>query len=414
MYRVFAPLIISVAVLLTACNDTTSKNVNSVSTSDSGPGAGVEKNAPNSEYRPAFAGQTRVAAVKTQSPFEVKLISKELNRPWGIVSLPDGRFLMTEKGGTMRIATAAGNVGAPITGLPPVDDDGQGGLLGLTIDPAFSTNRIVYWTYSGIVGDANLTAVAKGKLAADERTIENVTVIYQATPAFKSNLHFGSRILFDKTGNLVFSTGERSHMASRPQAQLLNSSLGKVIRITTDGKPAAGNPFSSVESARPELYSYGHRNVQGLAFHPATGDLWETEFGPRGGDELNRIEAGKNYGWPIITYGREYSGGKVGDGIQQKAGLEQPVYYWDPVISPSGITFYNSDSIPEWKENLFISGLSSNQVTRLVIKDNKVVGEERLLEDEKQRFRDITEGKDGALYAVTDDGRLYRIGKKVN
>jgi glucose/arabinose dehydrogenase len=412
MYRNLASVMIGVAMLLSACNTTTLNNVNSVSSTDSTI-TGVEKNAPNSQYKPAFVGQTRVAAMKTQTPFEVKLLSKGLNRPWGIVTLPDGRFLITEKGGTMRIATTTGNLSAPITGLPPVDDDSQGGLLGLTIDPAFSTNRMVYWTYSGIVGDANLTAVAKGKLAADEKTIEDATVIYQATPAFKSHNHFGSRILFDKTGNLIFSTGERANMESRPQAQFLNSSLGKIIRITPDGKAAAGNPFLAVDSAKPELYSYGHRNVQGLAIHPTTGDLWEVEFGPRGGDELNRIVPGKNYGWPTITYGLEYSGEKVGEGIQQKAGMEQPVYYWDPVISPSGITFYNSDRIPEWKENLFISGLSSMQITRLVIKDNKVVGVERLLTDENQRFRAVTEGKDGALYAVTDDGRLYRIGKKV-
>ncbi|MEP7109992.1 MAG: PQQ-dependent sugar dehydrogenase [Ferruginibacter sp.] len=412
MYRTPASVMISIAVLIAACNTTTPNNINSVSTTNSGNNTGVEKNDPNSQYKPAFSGQTRVAAVKTQTAFEGKLLSKKLNRPWGIVSLPDGRLLITEKDGTMRIATITGDLSAPITGLPPVDKDGQGGLLGLTIDPAFPTNRMVYWTYSGIVGDANLTAVAKGKLAADEKTIENATVIYEATPAFNSDLHFGSRILFDKTGNLVFSTGERSERETRPQAQFLNSSLGKIIRITTDGKPAAGNPFSGIDSARPELYSYGHRNVQGLAFHPTTGDLWEVEFGPRGGDELNRIVPGKNYGWPTITYGLEYSGEKVGEGIQQKEGLEQPVYYWDPVISPSGITFYNSDSIPEWKENLFISGLSSLQITRLVIKDNKVVGEERLLTGEKQRFRAVTEGKDGALYAVTDDGRLYRIGKK--
>ena len=412
MYRNLASAMISVAVLFTACNNKTTNKVTSASPTDSTTNTGVETNNPNSDYKPAFDGQTRVAAVKTQTPFEGKLLTKDLKSPWGLVSLPDGRLLITEKGGTMRIATTAGKLSGPITGLPPVDDDGQGGLLGVTIDPAFATNRMVYWTYSGIVGDANLTAVAKGKLAADEKTIENATVIYQATPGYKGSLHYGSRILFDKTGNLIFSTGERSDKETRPQAQFLNSSLGKIIRITTDGKPAAGNPLASIDSARPELYSYGHRNVQGLALHPTTGDLWETEFGPKGGDEVNRVEAGKNYGWPTITYGLEYSGDKVGDAIQQKEGLEQPVYYWDPVISPSGITFYSSDSIPEWKDNLFISGLSSTQITRLVIKDNKVVGEERLLADEKKRFRDITMGKDGAMYAVTDDGSLYRIGKK--
>jgi glucose/arabinose dehydrogenase len=412
MYKRLSSFILPLAILCGCTNSSSNNNVRSDSTVAVASATGVEKENPNSDYKPAFPGQTRGPAVKTKTAFEGKLLTKELNRPWGIVCLPDGRFLITEKDGTMRIATPAGALSAPITGLPAVDSEAQGGLLGVTIDPAFSSNRMVYWTYSGIVGDANLTAVAKGKLAADEKTMQDVKVIYQATPAFKSHLHFGSRILFDKTGNLIFSTGERSDIVSRPQAQFLNSGLGKVIRITTDGKPAPGNPFAGIDSVRPEIYSYGHRNVQGLALQPSTGDLWEVEFGPRGGDELNRIEAGKNYGWPTITYGLEYSGEKVGAGIQQKAGLEQPVYYWDPVISPSGIAFYNSDSIPEWKDNLFISGLSSNQVTRLVIKDRKVVGEERLLTGEHKRFRAITEGKDGALYTVTDDGCLYRIGKK--
>ena len=203
----------------------------------------------------------------------------------------------------------------------------------------------------------------------------------------------------------------RSDLETRPQAQDLNSSLGKIIRITTDGKPAPGNPFIGRSGAKPELYSYGHRNVQGLALNPATGDLWESEFGPRGGDEINLIQPGKNYGWPTITYGIEYAGPKVGEGIQQKSGMEQPVYYWDPVLSPSGITFYSGNAIPEWHNNLFVGGLNGNHIARLVIKNNKVVGEERLLVKEDQRFRDITQGKDGALYTVTDQGRLYRIGK---
>lgn len=285
------------------------------------------------------------------------------------------------------------------------------GLLGLTIDPEFATNRMVYWVFSENTPDGNLTAVAKGKLSADEKRIENATVIYRATPAHNSDLHYGGRILFDKTGNLFVSTGERSDLETRPLAQSLNAALGKILNITTEGKPVEGNPFLNTANARPEIYSYGHRNVQGLAFNPQTGDLWDAEFGPRGGDEINLVKPGKNYGWPTITYGIEYSGEKIGGAIQQHEGMEQPVYYWDPVISPSGITFYSSDSIPEWKNNLFIAGLSSNVITRLVINNNKVGGEERLLGDEKQRFRDIIQGNDGALYTVTDQGRLYRISK---
>jgi len=372
----------------------------------------VETKAPNSSKKPAFAGQTRVAGVKTKSAYDVKILSSELKNPWGIAQLPDGRFLITEKKGNMRIASGAGILSDLITGLPPVNSRGQGGLLGLTIDPAFSQNRMVYWVFSENLPEGSLTSVAKGKLSADDKKIENVTVIYRATPAYKGNLHYGGRILFEKSGNLIISTGERSDEQTRPQAQHLNSGLGKVIRITTDGKPASGNPFSGNSDARPELYSYGHRNVQGLAINSVTGELWEHEFGPRGGDELNLIQPGKNYGWPTITYGIEYSGEKVGAGITQQQGLEQPVYYWDPVVSPSGMTFYTSDSMPEWKNNLFISCLSGQHIARLIITNNKVVGEERLLSNEGQRFRDITQGNDGALYAVTDQGRLYRVGRK--
>ncbi len=374
--------------------------------------APVETKEPNTSYQPAFPGQTRMAGVKSTTAYEGKVLTSDLKNPWGLTSLPDGRLIITEKAGTMRIATMSGELSESITGIPTVNADGQGGLLGIRLDPAFEQNRMVYWVFSEARPDGNLTAVAKGKLSADEKKMEGATVIYRATPAYKGTLHYGGRILFDKDANIIISTGERSDTVTRPQAQQLNSSLGKVIRITKEGKPVSGNPFEGKAGAKPELYSYGHRNVQGLAFHPVTGDLWEGEFGPRGGDELNRIEAGKNYGWPTITYGIEYAGGKVGEGIQQKEGLEQPVYYWDPVVSPSGMTFYSSDSIAEWKNNLFIGGLSSMHIVRLVIENNKVVGEERLLASENQRFRDITQGKDGALYAVTDQGRLYRVYKK--
>lgn len=372
----------------------------------------VETKSPNADYKSAFKGQTRIGAVATKSPYDSKVLTSALERPWGIVALPDGRFIVTEKDGTMRIVTAAGAVSDPLTGIPKADNAGQGGMLGICIDPNFKKNKMVYWVFSEPDGEKNVTAVAKGRLSSNEKSLENATVIYRATPAHKGALHFGGRILFTKDDNLLVSTGERSDLETRPQAQDLNSGLGKIVRITTDGKPAAGNPFTGKANARPELYSYGHRNVQGMALHPVTGDLWETEFGPRGGDELNRIESGKNYGWPIITYGIEYSGDKVGAAIQQKQGLEQPIYYWDPVISPSGITFYSGKGIPEWKNNLFISSLSGMHVCRIVIKNNKVVGEERLLSGENQRFRDITEGADGSLYAITDQGRLYRIGKK--
>ena len=400
---------ISAGLLFGACNTNNSLHTNTSSADSTQP---VETKPPNTSYKPAFAGQTRVGSVKTKTPYEGKLITSDLKSPWGITVLPDGRFLITQKAGTMRIAANDGQLSGDITGLPAVVSAGQGGLLGLTLDPQFESNRMVYWVFSENRPDGNLTSVAKGKLSADEKRIENATVIYRATPAYGGVLHYGGRIVFDKAGNLIVSTGERSDMVTRPRALDLNAGLGKLVRITTDGQPAQGNPFAGRTDARPEIYSYGHRNVQGLAFHPQTGDLWENEFGPRGGDELNRIHPGLNYGWPTISYGLEYSGSKIGEGITQKAGLEQPVYYWDPVLSPSGMTFYNADNMPEWKNNLFICGLNSLHIARLVIDNNKVAGEERLLESEGQRFRDITQGKDGFLYAVTDQGKLYRIGKK--
>jgi glucose/arabinose dehydrogenase len=372
----------------------------------------VETNPPNTNYTPAFEGQTRIGAVVTQTPYEVKVITSDLQSPWGIVPLPDGRFMVTEKTGQMRIISTSGVVGDAIFGVPPVNSNGQGGLLSLCLDPSFTTNRMIYWAFSEDITGGNVTSLAKGKLSADEKSLENVTVIYRATPAYNGTLHYGGRVLFTNDGHLLLSTGERSDLVTRPQAQDLNSGLGKIIRVTTDGAPAPGNPVIAGENVRPEIYSYGHRNVQGLALHPVTGDLWENEFGPKGGDELNLIVPGKNYGWPIITYGIEYSGGKVGEGIQQKAGLEQPVYYWDPVISPSGMIFYDGNGITEWKNNLFIAALSGMHICRLVIENNKVTGEERLLSGENQRFRDITQGLDGALYAVTDQGRMYRIRKK--
>lgn len=379
---------------------------------DSTGNAPVETQKPNTDYLPAFTGQTRIAGIKTSTPWEGVVLTKDLKKPWGIAGLPDGRLLITEKGGTMRIATSTGQLSEAITGIPAVDDKGQGGLLGVTLDPQFAGNRMVYWSFSEKQGNGNLTAIGKGTLSADEKRIENATVIYRATPAYNGDKHFGGRLLFDASGNLVISTGERSDLETRPQAQDLRSGLGKIIRITKDGQPAAGNPFKDSANARPEIYSYGHRNVQGLAIHPQTKELWNSEMGPRGGDEINLIKAGVNYGWPTITYGIEYSGEKINNGLTKQDGLEQPVYYWDPVLSPSGMTFYSGDNMPEWKNNLFIGGLSSKHIARLVITNNKVTAEERLLANEDQRFRDVAQSSDGILYAVTDEGRLYKIAKK--
>lgn len=406
VYLKCAVVFVGLLPVLTSCShkndDPTEPETPGVSTSP------VETKPANTNYSPAFAGQTRVSGIKTTLAYKATVITSALASPWGIVMLPDGRFLVTEKAGRMRIVSSSGSVSEPVTGIPEVNASGQGGLLGLCLDPDFASNRMVYWSFSE---PGSLTAIAKGRLSADERTFENVTVIYRATPAYGGANHYGGRVIFDRSGNLLVSTGERSDLATRAQAQSLNSGLGKIIRITTNGQPANGNPFAGQAGARPELYSIGHRNPQGIALHPVTGDLWQSEHGPRGGDELNRVQPGADYGWPTITYGIEYSGQRVGEGIQQKEDMMQPVYYWDPVISPSGMTFYSGDRIPEWKNSLFIGALSGMHIVRLVIEDNKVIGEERLLANENQRFRDITQGQDGALYAITDQGRLYKIDK---
>ena len=282
------------------------------------------------------AGITKATKVTTTTAYKVEKIASQLGRPWAVITLPDGRLLLTEKSGFMTLHSSDGALLKKITNLPAVEKGGQGGLLDVAIDPAFTQNKVIYWSYSEKQeAGGNLTAVAKGKLSADESALEQITVIFRATPALDSRSHFGSRLQFDKAGHLFVSVGERSILEGRRQAQLLNSGLGKIFKITTNGKPAPGNPFAGQPDVQPGIYSYGHRNPQGLDIHPVTGELWENEFGPKGGDEVNRVLPGKNYGWPVITYGLEYSGTKVGGGIQAMAGMEQPVYYWNPVVSPA-------------------------------------------------------------------------------
>ena len=416
MARYFSSMI-SVALLITmvACGDTqpsttNGKVVSDTETSDASQLPPVETQKANTDYRPAFKGQTRVNGVKTKTAYRVDRIATGLGPAWAVVPMPDGRLMVTVKSGHMQIHAADGSLQKKITGFPEVAFRGQGGMLDVAFDPDYKSNRTMYWSYSEPYGNGNLMAVAKGQLSADETTVQNVKVIFRATPALNSGLHFGSRLIFDRDGHLFVSTGERSIPEGRKQAQWLNSGLGKIFKITKDGKPAPGNPFINQKDAMPEIYAYGIRNAQGLDLHPVTGELWENEFGPRGGDELNIIRKGKNYGWPTITYGIEYGGAEIGDAIQQKEGMEQPIYYWDPVLSPSGMAFYKGDAIPEWKNNLFIGGLSSSHIARLVIENNKVVGEERLLTDRKERFRDVAY-HNGMLYTVTDGGNMYRIGK---
>ncbi len=374
------------------------------------PSGSVETEKPNSNYKPAFQGQTRIKAVKTSTPYKVEILNTNLGRPWGIINLPDGRFLITEKSGSMNVVSADGKQVSKISGFPKVDSKGQGGMLDVALDPDFKENNIIYFSFSEPFGEGNLTSVAKGKLSADLKSINDVKVIFRAEPSYDGDKHYGSRLAFDKDGHLFVSTGERSDKQTRVYAQKTDNYLGKILKITKDGKPAPGNPFIGKSGYKPEIYAYGLRNPQGMAIDP-NGNLWDVEMGPRGGDEINLIQPGKNYGWGDVTYGIEYSGAKVGQGITQKTGTEQPVYYWDPVISPSGITFYTGN-IDEWKGNLFIGCLSGEHIARIMMKDNKVVGEERLLEDQNERFRDVLDGTDGNLYAVTDSGKLYKISKK--
>jgi glucose/arabinose dehydrogenase len=402
-------LLISFLVSTCANNNATSSGKNNGDTSGLKP---VETKKPNADYAPAFSGQTRIRGIKTNTAYKAEKIGPKLDKPWAVVPMPGGRLMITLKGGWMEIYDVNGVLSKKITGLPVVDDRGQGGLLDVAFDPDFNQNKMIYWSFSERQSaGGNLMAVAKGKLNEASALVENPTVIFRATPALNSTMHYGSRIVFDRDGNLFVSTGERSILEGRAQAQLLSSHLGKIFRITKEGKPAAGNPFINTAGAMPAIYALGIRNAQGLDIHPVTGELWENEFGPRGGDEVNIIKAGKNYGWPTITYGIEYGGEAIGNPpIQQKAGMEQPIYYWDPVLSPSGMSFYKGNAIAEWENNLFIGGLSSMHICRLVIKDNKVVGEERLLADKGERFRDVAY-LDGKLFAVTDGGSLYRVGK---
>lgn len=399
-------------MLLTNCHGNKGEVSQTPGTPDTSSAAPVETKAPNSNYKPAFAGQTRAPGVHTKTALSVTVINTALNQPWGICSLPDGRFLISEKSGRLLILNMDGTLAKTITGLPAVINSGQGGLLDVNVDPDFSANSMIYWDYAEEAGAGYLLAVAKGKLSADETKVENVQVIYRAQPAYSGILQYGSRIVFDPQGNLFVSTGERSGNDIRMKAQDLSAAIGKILHITKEGKAVAGGPFAGKANSLPEIYAYGFRNPEGMAWNPQTNELWEAEFGPRGGDEVNLIQAGKNYGWPVISYGIEYSGEKVGNGITQKDGMEQPLYYWDPVISPSGIAFYNSNVISEWKGNLFLGALSGQHICRLVLSGHKIIGEERLLADKNERFRALTQGKNGALYAITDGGKLYCISKK--
>jgi aldose sugar dehydrogenase len=330
--------------------------------------------------------------------FVLTAVSDELENPWGLAFLPDGRLLVTERPGRLRIVATDGRLSEPLANVPEVLDEGQGGLLDVALDPDFSANGLVYLSYSEPAEDGAGTAVARGRLG--EGGLENVEVIFRQEPKVQGDNHFGSRLVFASDGTLFVTMGDR--YAYRDEAQNAANHLGKIVHINRDGSVPADNPFVGRDDAKPEIWSLGHRNVQGATLDPATGQLWTAEHGARGGDEINRPEAGKNYGWPVITYGVDYSGERIGEGTE-KPGMEQPVHYWDPSIAPSGMTFYTGDAFPDWRGDLFVGSLKFGYLARLDVKDGKIVGEERLLEDVGQRIRDVRQGPDGNLYLLTDE-----------
>jgi len=340
------------------------------------------------------------------APVRVETVAEGLEHPWGLEFLPDGRMIVTERPGRLRIVTPDGHLSQPLSGVPRVFAQGQGGLLDVALSPSFERDRLVYLSFSEPEGDVAGTAVARGKLG--ERGLEGTQVIWRQKPKVKGPAHWGSRLVFHPDGTLFVTMGER--FSYRDRAQDLSTTLGKIVRIHPDGSIPRDNPFVGRKGVLPEIWSYGHRNVQAAALEPGTNRLWTVEHGARGGDELNHPEAGKNYGWPVITYGIDYSGLKIGEGVA-KAGMEQPVYFWDPVIAPSGMVFYTGDRYPGWKGSVFLGSLNPGLLVRLVLENGKVAREERYLGELGERIRDVRQGPDGLLYMLTDNpqGRILKL-----
>ena len=341
----------------------------------------------------------------------VATVVEGLSHPWALAFLPEGGMLVTERAGNLRFVSEAGEVSAPLAGVPAVDARGQGGLLDVALDPDFAANRLVYLSFSEAGDGGNGTAVARGVLGAGNTALENVEVIFRQQPKVDSTAHFGSRLVFDREGNLFVTLGDRQASRFRGEAQNLAAHIGKIVRIRADGTVPPDNPFAGRSDALPEIWAYGVRNVQAAALHPETGVLWEIEHGPRGGDELNVIAPGANYGWPVVTLGVEYSGFTIGDGLKSAPGMVDAIYSWTPVIAPSGMLFYSGDAFPAWRGDLFVGGLASTALVRLTLDGERVVAEERLLEVLGLRIRDVAQGPDGALYVATDErnGQILRI-----
>ncbi len=366
--------------------------------------------------KPAFAGQTRAPVLPASFALKTEVVAQGLDFPWGMTRLPDGAFLVTERPGSLRLIGTDGRIGPPISGLPKVDNRQQGGLLDVAIAGNFAQTRQIWWSYSEPrMRKRNNTAVATGRLSDDGTKLENVQVIFQQSPRWASSMHFGSRLVFDREGMLFVTTGERAYEEPRELAQDLTTHLGKVLRIDPrTGAPAnpAGN-FPASANAQPEIWSSGHRNIQAAALDPATGQIWTAEHGPQGGDELNQPQPGKNYGWPVITYGEDYDGSPLGAGLTAKEGMEQPVYYWDPVIAPSGMAFYQGAMFPEMQGDILIGGLRGMALVRLKMAGGKVAGEQRFFEGDN-RIRDVEIGPEGEIYLLTDDaeGQILRVTRQ--
>jgi len=383
--------------------------------------APVETRPAITPYKPAFAGQTRAPQQKLGVAFDRVTVVENLNNPWAFTFLPDGRILLTEtKVATFRIVEKNGQMSAPITGAPAVAPERQGGLLDVVLDPQFARNGMIYFAYAEPrPGGVNNTAVASAKLLLGPAPkLEGVKVIYQQAPSLASGLHFGARLVFARDGTLFVGQGERSILEGQRQAQQMDSLLGKIVRINKDGTIPKDNPFVGKAGVRPEIWSYGHRNVQAAQLHPQTGELWEVEFGPQAGDEINIARKGRDYGWPTITYGVNYGPDRrpITNGETQRTGMEQPLYYWDPTNAPSGMAFYTGSAFPKWKGSLFVAsmqpqGLPGGYIARLSLNGEKVVGEERL-DLPPGRFRDIRQGPDGAVYLL-ESGPAGRITKLV-
>jgi aldose sugar dehydrogenase len=383
-------------------------------------GAGLAPDAPletrggnGAGYQPFFSGQTRAKGIRNGVAVDVAIVSEQLSMPWAVEPLPDGRFLVTERAGVLRLLSADGRQLVSVAGLPAVRAQGQAGLHDVALDPAFTSNGMIYFSYTEVQPGGYSETLARAQLVSDATgaRLQGVQVLFRQMPVHPSERQMGSRIVFGADGKLYFAMGERGEAMEAAYAQDLRNHFGKVVRLNPDGSVPSDNPYVGRNDARAEVWTYGHRNVQAFAMDAATGKLWTIEHGPRGGDELNQLKPGANFGWPIISYGIDYSGAPVGAGVTQKEGMEQPAYYWDPVIAPSGMIVYRGALFPEWQGSIFVGGLSGLKLVRLQMEGDRVVGEEWLLADQYRRVRDVQQDAAGAIYVLAELGNTSPLLK---